>query len=148
MSDKTIQVDVVSAEGPVFSGTVQSVSVRGAEGELGISNGHTQLLTSLPPGAMHIRNRDETTQREHTELLYVAGGILEVQPEQVIVLADVVERPQDINETAAREARERAQELLKDHSQDKETLDQAQKRLTESEMRLKVLKLMRGISSR
>lgn len=141
MSVKKIQVDVVSAEGPIFSGEAVSISVRGGEGELGISYGHTQLLTSIPPGSMciHLDNGKE-------ELLFVAGGILEVQPGQVITLADVVERPQDINEAAAKEAKQRAEELLKDHSKDKVNLIQAQQQLIEAEARLRVLSLMKGIS--
>ncbi|MDC0535067.1 F0F1 ATP synthase subunit epsilon [Francisellaceae bacterium] len=141
MSVKKIQVDVVSAEGPIFSGEAVSISVRGGEGELGISYGHTQLLTSIPPGSMriHLDNGKE-------ELLFVAGGILEVQPGQVITLADVVERPQDINEAAAKEAKQRAEELLKDHSKDKVNLIQAQQQLIEADARLRVLSLMKGIS--
>jgi F-type H+-transporting ATPase subunit epsilon len=142
MSVKKIQVDVISAEGPVFSGEAVSISLRGSDGELGISYGHTQLLTSIPPGTMRIR-----LDNDKEELLFVAGGILEVQPGQVITLADVVERPQDINEIAAQEAKQRAEELLKDHSKDALDLLEAQKILIESEARLKVLELMKGISS-
>ena len=141
MSIKKIQVDVVSAEGPIFSGEAVSISIRGGEGELGISYGHTQLITSIPPGTMKIH-----LDNDKEELLFVAGGILEVQPAQVITLADVVERPQDINETAAKEAKQKAEDLLKDHRNDKQDLMQAQQQLTEAEARLRVLNLMKGIS--
>ncbi len=141
MSVKKIQVDVVSAEGPIFSGEAIAISIRGGEGELGISYGHTQLLTSIPPGSMRIQ-----LDNGKEELLFVAGGILEVQPGQVITLADVVERPQDINEAAAKEAKKRAETLLKDNSNDKVDLMKAQQQLIEAEARLRVLSLMKGIS--
>lgn len=139
---KTIKVSVVSPEGEVFSGKALSVVVKGAEGELGIHHGHTQLLTSLPPGALriHLENHDE-------KILFVEGGILEVQPAQVIILADTVERPMDVNEQAAKEAKERAQLLLAKSKNDKISFEKAQLELAEAEARLRVLDLMRKVKS-
>ncbi|MCF6775659.1 F0F1 ATP synthase subunit epsilon [Thiotrichales bacterium 19X7-9] len=145
MSDekqKTIAVSVVSPEGEVFSGKALSVVAKGADGELGVQYGHTQLLTSLPPGALRIQleNNDE-------KILFVEGGMLEVQPNQVIILADTVERPMDVNEQAAKEAKERAKALLAKSKHDKIFFDKAQLELAEAEARLQVLALMRRVKS-
>lgn len=134
---KLIKVSVVSPEGEVFSGEAISLVIRGADGELGICYGHTQLLTSLPPGALRIKLEKEE------KILYVEGGMLEVQPNQAIILADTVERPMDVNEEAAKEAKRKAQELLNNSKGDKVTFDQAQLQLAEAEARLRVLELMR-----
>ncbi|MCF6768054.1 F0F1 ATP synthase subunit epsilon [Thiotrichales bacterium 19S11-10] len=142
-SVKSIKVSVVSPEGEVYSDNAISVIARGAEGELGIQYGHTQLLTSLPPGALRIQleNNDE-------KVLYVEGGMLEVQPTQVIILADTVERPMDVNEQAAKEAKDKAQTLLAKSKNDKISFERAQRELAEAEARLRVLDLMRKVKSR
>lgn len=80
----TVQLDVVSAEERIFSGLVESIQVTGSEGELGILPGHIPLLTGIKPGMVRI-----VKQFGEEHLIYVAGGVLEVQPHSVIVLADV-----------------------------------------------------------
>ena len=106
----TIQVDVVSAEAEVFSGQAEFVSLPGESGELGILPGHTPLITRIKPGAVRIQNG------QNEELVFVAGGILEVQPNKITVLADTAIRGNDLDETRALEAKARAEENLKDNA--------------------------------
>lgn len=103
---QTFQLDIVSTEAQIFSGEAEALFVRGSDGDLGIYPGHLQLLTGLPPGVATIKTADEE------KLLYVSGGILEVQPDRVTILADVVQRPQDVNEAKAKEARAAAERAL------------------------------------
>ena len=108
----TIQVDVVSAEAEVFSGQAEFVSLPGESGELGILPGHTPLITRIKPGAVRIQNG------QNEELVFVAGGILEVQPNKITVLADTAIRGHDLDEARAMEAKARAEETLKDNASD------------------------------
>lgn len=108
----TIQVDVVSAEAEVFSGQAEFVSLPGESGELGILPGHTPLITRIKPGAVRIQNG------QNEELVFVAGGILEVQPNKITVLADTAIRVNDLDEARALEAKARAEENLKDNASD------------------------------
>ena len=103
----TIKVDVVSAEEQIFSGQAKFVSLPGESGELGILPGHTPLITRIKPGAVRIEaeNGDE-------EFVFVAGGILEGQPDLVTVLADTAIRAQDLDEAKAEQARRAAEEAL------------------------------------
>ncbi|MBN3765128.1 F0F1 ATP synthase subunit epsilon [Burkholderia sp. Ac-20365] len=103
----TIKVDVVSAEEEIFSGQAKFVALPGEAGELGILPGHTPLITRIRPGAVRIEseNGDE-------EFVFVAGGILEVQPGAVTVLADTAIRGKDLDEAKAEQARKRAEEAL------------------------------------
>jgi F-type H+-transporting ATPase subunit epsilon len=139
MSENLIQVNVVSPEGAIFEGSAKMVIVRGAEGEIGISYGHTQLLTSLPPGLLRIIFEDDKEQ-----YLFVAGGIFESQPKHVIVLADVVERPVDINEASAQQAKEKAKRTIQQADADAKEVEKAQKTLAEAQARLKVLALFKN----
>ncbi len=108
----TIQVDVVSAEAEVFSGLAEFVALPGESGELGILPGHTPLITRIKPGAVRIQNgKDE-------ELVFVAGGILEVQPNKITILADTAIRGHDLDEARALEAKARAEEHMKDNASD------------------------------
>lgn len=107
-----LQIDIVSAEKSIFSGTVDHVIAMGESGEIGIFPGHTPLLTKLKPGEILLKNDKEET------LYYVSGGFLEVQPHLVTVLADTVKRAADIDEMAAIEAKERAEKLLADQNSD------------------------------
>ncbi len=104
----TIQVEVVSAEESIFSGEAEFVVLPGEVGELGVYPNHTPLITRIKAGAVRIRvpgeNRDE--------LIFVAGGILEVQPNMVTVLADTAIRGNDLDEARANEARRAAEEAL------------------------------------
>ncbi|MCL1039834.1 F0F1 ATP synthase subunit epsilon [Shewanella corallii] len=104
MAAMTVHLDIVSAEASIFSGLVETLQVTGAEGELGILPGHTPLLTRIKPGMVRI-----VKQHGKEELFYLSGGMLEVQPSSVAVLADVVVRAEDIDEAAAVEAKRRAE---------------------------------------
>jgi F-type H+-transporting ATPase subunit epsilon len=103
----TIKVDVVSAEEEIFSGQAAFVSLPGESGELGILPGHAPLITRIRPGAVRIETADGKE-----EFVFVAGGILEVQPGVVSVLADTAIRGQDLDEAKARKARDAAAEAL------------------------------------
>ena len=103
----TVQLDVVSAEERIFSGLVESIQVTGSEGELGILPGHIPLLTGIKPGMVRI-----VKQFGEEHLIYVAGGVLEVQPHTETVLADVAIRAEDLDEQAALAAQKKAQEAM------------------------------------
>ncbi|BBE08200.1 MULTISPECIES: F0F1 ATP synthase subunit epsilon [Mycoavidus] len=103
----TIKVDVVSAEEQIFSGQAQFVALPGEEGELGILPGHVPLLTRIRPGAVRIE-----LEGGAEEFIFVAGGILEVQPGVVTVLADTAIRGQDLDQAKAEQARREAEEAL------------------------------------
>ncbi|MGI4860217.1 MAG: F0F1 ATP synthase subunit epsilon [Janthinobacterium lividum] len=103
----TIKVDVVSAEGEIFSGQARFVSLPGEAGELGILPGHTPLITRIRPGAVRIEAEDGKE-----EFVFVAGGILDVQPKSVTVLADTAIRGKDLDEAKAEAARRAAEEAL------------------------------------
>ena len=105
----SIQCDIVSAETEIFSGEVAMVFATGVAGELGIAPRHAPLITLLKPGEVRIELKDGTHEN-----YYVSGGILEVQPYLVSVLADTATRAEDIDEAAAIQAKEEAEKLLKD----------------------------------
>ena len=96
----TIKVDVVSAEEPIFSGEAELVSLPGTSGELGIMPGHLPLITLIRPGFVRVHVPGE----QEPEQIFVAGGVLEVQPEQVTVLSDTAVRSKDLDEARAKEA--------------------------------------------
>ncbi|NMH66815.1 F0F1 ATP synthase subunit epsilon [Shewanella salipaludis] len=104
MAAMTVHLDIVSAEASIFKGRVAHLQVTGAEGELGIMPGHAPLLTKIKPGMARIVKQDGSE-----EVFYLSGGLLEVQPSSVSVLADVVMRAEDIDEQAAIEAKRRAE---------------------------------------
>lgn len=105
----TIHVDVVSAEESIFSGEAEFVVLPGEAGELGIYPRHTPLITRIKPGEVRIKPAGGGEE----ELIFVAGGILEVQPAMVTVLADTAIRGQDLDEAKAQEAMARAEEARK-----------------------------------
>jgi F-type H+-transporting ATPase subunit epsilon len=105
----TIHVDVVSAEQQIFSGEAEFVVLPGEAGELGIYPRHTPLITRIKPGAVRIRPAGGGEEN----LIFVAGGILEVQPSMVTVLADTAIRGHDLDEAKALEAQRRAEEALR-----------------------------------
>jgi F-type H+-transporting ATPase subunit epsilon len=105
----TIHVDVVSAEQLIFSGEAEFVVLPGEAGELGIYPRHTPLITRIKPGAVRIRPAGGGEE----SLIFVAGGILEVQPSIVTVLADTAIRGHDLDEAKALEAQKRAEEALR-----------------------------------
>jgi len=103
----TLQIDIVSAEGEIHSGEATLVVAPAQEGEVGIAPRHAPLLTQMRPG--EVRVHDASGEELY---FYVSGGILEVQPHKVTVLADAAQRARDINEAAALEAKRRAEEAL------------------------------------
>lgn len=111
MTDTT-HLDIVSAEQEIFSGIVEMVIASGELGELGIVPGHSPLLTVLKPGEIRV-----ILPGGVEELYYVSGGMLEVQPYAVTVLADVVMRAEDLSEEAALAAKARAEALLVSHGE-------------------------------
>src|SRR5512139_3240141 len=110
----TIHVDVVSAEESIFSGEAKFVALPGENGELGILPRHTPLITRIRPGAVRIERADNGEE----EFVFVAGGILEVQPGTVTVLADTAIRGKDLDEAKATEAKKLAEEALKNAKSD------------------------------
>jgi F-type H+-transporting ATPase subunit epsilon len=113
-SEHTIHVDVVSAEASIFSGEAKFVALPGELGELGIYPRHTPLITRIKPGAVRIERADNGEE----EFVFVAGGILEVQPGTVTVLADTAIRGHDLDEAKANEAKKRAEEAMRDAKSD------------------------------
>jgi F-type H+-transporting ATPase subunit epsilon len=105
---QTIHVDVVSAEEQIFSGEAEFVALPGETGELGIYPRHTPLITRIRPGTVRIK----TPGQAEVEFVFVAGGILEVQPHTVTVLADTAIRGRDLDEAKALEAKKRAEEAM------------------------------------
>jgi F-type H+-transporting ATPase subunit epsilon len=103
-----MRVDVVSAEEEIFSGEAEFVALPGESGELGILPGHTPLITRIRPGAVRIKIPGQAED----EFVFVAGGILEVQPQAVTVLADTAIRGADLDEAKAAEAKKLAEEAL------------------------------------
>ncbi|BCL76758.1 ATP synthase epsilon chain [Jeongeupia sp. HS-3] len=106
----TMHVDVVSAEELIYSGTAEFISAPADKGEIGILPRHAPLLTRVRPGALRIK---PANSNEPDVILYVSGGLLEVQPHVVTVLADTAIRGADIDEAKALEAKRRAEEALK-----------------------------------
>ena len=110
----TIHVDVVSTEGSIFSGEAKFVALPGENGELGILPRHTPLITRIKPGAVRIERADNGEE----EFVFVAGGILEVRPGTVTLLADTAIRGHDLDEARALEARKLAEEAMRNASSD------------------------------
>jgi len=108
-----IHVDIVSAEQEIWSGAANMVFAPGVLGELGIAPRHSPLLTSLVPG--EVRVRDEHDQESS---FFISGGILEIQPHLVTILADTAVRAEDLDEAAALEAKRRAEEAMADRKSD------------------------------
>jgi len=106
----TIQVDIVSAEEAIFSGTANMVFAPAEMGEVGIAPRHTPMMTRLKPGAVRVQLDGKE------ELVVISGGLLEVQPHMVTVLADTAIRGDDIDEAAALEANQHAEHAMKDNS--------------------------------
>lgn len=110
----TMHVDVVSAEEEIFSGPATMLFAPGVMGDLGILPRHAPLLTRIKPGEVRIQTPDS----DEEQVIYVSGGMLEIQPQAVTVLADTATRAHDIDEAAAIEAKERAEKLLEDQKGD------------------------------
>ena len=133
-----IQLDIVSAERALFSDKVRRLSVSGEQGELGIEPGHTALLTRLKPGAvecLHLSGEEES--------FYISGGILEVQPNCVTILADTAIRAPDLDEAAA-EAAQRAAESQLSNSDAKIDYATALSDLAQASAQLRLIRKLRG----
>jgi F-type H+-transporting ATPase subunit epsilon len=133
----TIRCDIVSAEEEIFHGEAQLVVATGEEGELGIAPRHAALITRLKPGQVrvHLPNGEE-------QFFYVSGGILEVQPSVVTVLADTALRAKDLDEAAARRAKEEAERMLANRT-DALEVAQAQVQLSQAVAQLQALERLR-----
>ena len=134
----TVHVDVVSAEEQIFSGLAEVVVVPGEMGELGIYPRHTALMTRIKPGAVRIKRPDQ----EEEELIYVSGGMLEVQPNVVTILADTAIRGGDLDEARALEAKQSAEEAMKNRVSDIDYA-QAQAELAEAIAQLRAIQQLR-----
>ncbi len=138
----TVHVDVVSAEASIFSGLAEIVIVPGEAGELGIYPRHAPLLTRIKPGSVRLKTPDST---EDT-LIYVSGGMLEVQPNVVTILADTAIRGADLDEARALEAKRAAEESMKNRTSDIDYAA-AQAELAEAMAQLQTIsRLRKGIS--
>jgi F-type H+-transporting ATPase subunit epsilon len=133
----TVQVDIVSAEKEIFSGTAEMVFAPAEMGEVGISPRHAPLITRLKPGEVRVK-----TAEKDSHPFYISGGILEVQPHLVTVLADTAIRAKDIDEAAAIEAKNKAEEALADKT-GKIDYATAQAQLLEAMMQLQTLDRLR-----
>lgn len=134
----TVHVDIVSAESSIFSGLAELIIVPGEAGELGIYPRHVALLTRIKPGSVRLKLPD---QAEH-ELIYVSGGMLEVQPDVVTILADTAIRGADLDEVRALQAKRDAEEAMKNRSSDIDYA-QAQAELAEAIAQLAAIKQLR-----
>lgn len=133
----TMQVEIVSAEEEIFSGEAELVVAPAEMGDVGIMPRHTPLITRLRPGEVKLQ-----TQGEEDRYYFVSGGILEVQPHVVTVLADTAIRARDLDEAQAQEAKQRAEEALADKQSDIDYA-KAQARLAEAAAQLRMLEDIR-----
>jgi F-type H+-transporting ATPase subunit epsilon len=133
----TIHVDIVSAEQEVYSGLAEMVFAPAEMGEVGIAPRHTPLITKLKPGEVRVKISDKESQE-----FYVSGGLMEVQPHLVTVLADTAVRAHDIDEAAALQAKVKAEEMLRDKS-GKMDYATAQADLAQAIMQLRTLERLR-----
>lgn len=134
----TMHVDVVSAEHSLFSGLVEFLVAPAAMGEVGIYPRHAPLITTIKAGSVRLKLPD----REEEELIYVSGGLLEVQPLVVTILADTAIRGRDLDEVKAQEAKKRAEEAMRDRSASIEYA-QAQAELAEAVAQLHAIQRLR-----
>ena len=137
----TIHVDIVSAEKTLYSGSAEVVIAPGQRGELGIYPRHTPLLTTLKPGSVRIKVPNQAEE----ELIYVSGGILEVQPNVVTILSDSAIRGADLDEAKALEAMRAAEEAMKDKAA-KIDYAQAQVELAQAVAQLAAIKKLRKLT--
>jgi F-type H+-transporting ATPase subunit epsilon len=135
----TIHVDVVSAEESIFEGEAEFVALPGESGELGIYPQHIPLITRIRAGAVRIK----VAGKSEEEFVFVAGGILEVQPNRVTVLADTAIRGHDLDEAKAEEARKAAEEALSNRSADIDYA-QAQAELASAMAQIAAIRKLRG----
>jgi F-type H+-transporting ATPase subunit epsilon len=135
---KTIKIDIVSAEGEIHSGDANMVYAPAQMGEVGIAPRHAPLLTSLKPGEVRVEDVDG---KEH--FFYVTGGMLEVQPHLVTVLADTALRGDELDEAAAKKAQKQAEKALEGASEETD-LKRAQSELAEANARYRAAQKLKG----
>jgi F-type H+-transporting ATPase subunit epsilon len=133
----TIHVDIVSAEGQMFSGGASMVFVPGTLGELGIAPRHAPLLTTLKPGEVRVQ-----VEGQEEQVFYGGGGALEVQPNAVTVLADTAVRARDLDEAEALAAKQRAEEAVRGRT-DKMEIAEAQAELARAVAQLRAIERLR-----
>ena len=137
---KTLHVDIVSAEQSIFSGEAEMVVAPGEAGELGILPEHAALLTRIKPGTVRIK----IPGQDREEIIYVSGGMMEVQPHVVTVLADTSIRAENLDEAKAMEAKRAAEEAITNRTGDME-IAEAQAVLAESVAQLAAIRKLRQV---
>lgn len=137
MAEKTMKLDIVSAEKSLFHGAVKFLSVTGSAGELGIYPGHTALLTALKPGQV----RAELSEGRE-EIFYISGGMLEIQPDVATILADTAVRASDLDEAAAQAAVSHAEKTLSERKAGAE-YSTALTELAEAAAQLRAIQMLR-----
>lgn len=138
----TIKVDIVSASESIYGGSVEMVVAHGVQGDLGIMPGHAPLLTQLSPGPVRV-----VKEGGEEEVYYVSGGMLEVQPDLVTILADTAVRAHDVDEAAAEQARKHALEALSNQKSEMDT-SAALAALAEAAAQLRTLQQMKNRAGR
>lgn len=133
----TIRCDIVSAEQEIFHGVVEMVIATGEMGELGIAPRHAPLITRLKPGQVRV-----LLPGGEEQFFYVSGGILEVQPQVVTILTDTAIRADDLDEAAAKKAKEEAERVLANRSEAQD-LEEAQQQLMQATAQLQALERLR-----
>lgn len=139
MDSISFHLDVISGVGSLYSGSVKSVRVTGSEGEMGIRYGHTPLLTTIKTGMVSLID-----SQNKEDQIYLAGGVLEVQPDSVTILADTALRADDIDEAKAQEAIKLAKESIANHGTGDADYAHALSRLADAMARLKVVETARN----
>lgn len=139
MEDISFHLDVVSGVGSLYSGRVRAMQISGSEGELGIRHGHTPLITTIKAGMVSL-----VTQEGKEDQIYLAGGVLEVQPDYVTVLADTALRADDIDEAMAQEAIKEARDTMSHQTYGDKDYTAAFAKLAEAMAQLKVVELARS----
>jgi F-type H+-transporting ATPase subunit epsilon len=134
----TLHVDIVSAEGEIYSGEAVRVFAPASQGDVGIAPRHAPLLTNLRPGDLRVQTPDG-----EEKFFYVTGGVLEVQPHLVTVLADSALRGDDLDEAAAKSAREAAEKAVGEAG-DKKSLEHARMQLVEAAARYRAVQKLKG----
>lgn len=142
MASETMQLEIVSAEAAIFTGTVESITVTGSVGELGIYPGHTALLTALKPGQIQA-----ILEGGKEEVFYISGGMLEVQPKVATVLADTALRAADLDEAAALAAKEEAERKAAEQTAGVE-YSRAMTELAEAAAQLRAIQMLRKQAKR
>lgn len=136
----TMQCDMVSAEAEIFSGEVQRMTVMGSQGELGIYPHHAPLLTALKPGVVRLIDKEG-----HEKVFYVSGGMLEIVPSGVTVLADTVQRAQDLDAAKASQAVKASQQALANAGKDNQQYSQVLADLASATAQLRAIEMMKEL---